>query len=64
MYSWWTVLKKDKNSTMSREFSENVIGAATVNFAQDAVVVSELLGLIIPAGKNARAKTKKPRKTN
>ena len=49
---------------MSREFSENVIGAATVNFAQDAVVVSELLGLIIPAGKNARAKTKKPRKTN
>ncbi len=64
MYSWWTVLKKDKNSTMSREFSETVIGAATVTFAQDAVVVSVLLGLIIPEGKNAHAKTKKTRKTN
>ena len=49
---------------MSREFSETVIGAATVTFAQDAVVVSVLLGLIIPEGKNAHAKTKKTRKTN
>ena len=49
---------------MSREVAEIVIGAATVTFAQDAVVVSYPLGLIIPEGKNARAKTKKTRKTN
>ena len=49
---------------MPRECSETIIGAATVTFAQDIVVVSGPLGLIIPEGKNARAKTKKTLKTN
>ena len=50
MYRWWIVLKKDKYSAISRELSETVIGAATITFAQDAVVVSDPLGLIIPEG--------------